>query len=497
MTAKYSLFMITCTFLFSRVYASSAWAEPPEGLSAFVQNTAADLSSSPLQVAPFKAAMLDTVEDLGPSGGIDRYLCWLKNDQGRVGYLAVAGRSGTYRVVAFSATGAPPNYVLQHLEVAHLPTRSADLTKATAAQFSEKVPLVAAGQIMLAGKETVNLSELSCALASLLGYLQREKKMLLFGYPDFLFNKETLAKTVTGPPPDPAKLKANEDLFEARKKELNWRPFEEEAQEALAREGLNTPLVSPQIWAQKVRARRFLAPLRRQRLLNPLSPEERFGLMSGEYEQLQSVTGASEITRGKRAALLLQEDYLGTAPDKLQDDLRVFFKTRGLFVDVNVAPFAAGRSDALPCLVVGGAGTAAVLLGYVRAGEGDFALLYCPGTGDTRYETLADRLRKTRAVAARGTGATPESQNEEHQKRMERIGPEERAKIEASVARMQAQDEKIIVGEDILSSLPDSLRHGAHVVDCASLRSWKMARLGKVELGDNWGMSPHMKVHRP
>jgi hypothetical protein len=60
---------------------------------------------------------------------------------------------------------------------------------------------------------------------------------------------------------------------------------------------------------------------------------------------------------------------------------------------------------------------------------------------------------------------------------------------------MAAEDEKTIVGEEILSSLPDGLCHGVHAVDCGALRSWKMVRVGKVELGDNWGMSPYMKVH--
>ncbi len=150
--------------------------EPPiqEGLPAFVNGAVTELVSSPLQVSQFKSAQIETIEDLGAAGGIGRYLCWLKNDQGRVGYMAVAVTSNGFAVMAFSATTVPPNYFLEHLTVFKLPVQSLDLSQATEMSFIEKLPLVASTETML-GAESIQISELA---SSLVGLFQSYCQML-------------------------------------------------------------------------------------------------------------------------------------------------------------------------------------------------------------------------------------------------------------------------------------------------------------------------------
>jgi len=94
--------LLVCAILITS--SGSVWGQDQEEVRSFVNDAVAELTSSPLEISQFKAAQVDAIENLGSIGGVDRYLCWLKNDQGRVGYVAVAGGSNSFHVMAFSAT---------------------------------------------------------------------------------------------------------------------------------------------------------------------------------------------------------------------------------------------------------------------------------------------------------------------------------------------------------------------------------------------------------
>ena len=57
MSVKRLPFIIACICSVLAMPAGIGWAGPPEGLAAFVQGAAADLSSSPLQIPQFKSAV--------------------------------------------------------------------------------------------------------------------------------------------------------------------------------------------------------------------------------------------------------------------------------------------------------------------------------------------------------------------------------------------------------------------------------------------------------
>ncbi|MEN6428913.1 MAG: hypothetical protein ABFE13_26490 [Phycisphaerales bacterium] len=141
--------MLAVTSSISALSAGTGWAGLPEGLAAFVETVVADLGSSPIAISQFHSARLDTVENLGESDGRNRYLCWLKTDPNRVGYIAVAGSDKSFQVLAFSATVVSPGYFLRHLQVSHLGEKPLDRTRVKELSFVARVPLVVAAPTFL------------------------------------------------------------------------------------------------------------------------------------------------------------------------------------------------------------------------------------------------------------------------------------------------------------------------------------------------------------
>jgi len=101
----------------TNLLAGPARAETSDEVAAFVNDAVSKLAASSLQIPQFKAVAVDAVEDLGKADGGQRYLCWLKNSEGRVGYMAVLAQGGSYCVLAFSASVAPPDYFLKWLQM--------------------------------------------------------------------------------------------------------------------------------------------------------------------------------------------------------------------------------------------------------------------------------------------------------------------------------------------------------------------------------------------
>jgi len=131
MNVRCILRMSTCISVIVVLAANTGWAGPPDGLVTFVEGAAADLASSPLGIPQFKSAKVDGIEDLGKANGSDRYLCWLKNDQSRVGYIAIVCQGGVFQVLAFSATITASNHFLRRLDTPRLSKESLRFSRVT------------------------------------------------------------------------------------------------------------------------------------------------------------------------------------------------------------------------------------------------------------------------------------------------------------------------------------------------------------------------------
>jgi hypothetical protein len=474
----------------------SAPAETPPGLAAFVTETASDIAASPLHVAQFKGATLDAVEDLGPSNGINRYLCWLKTDPNRIGYLAVGSDGKSFQVLAFSASTlspgyfgyekgshiyasspvvSSPGYFLKHLEVAQPSPKSLDFSRMEHVSFVENVPLVPAARTLW-GTQPIEMSEMAASLSSLFNYIQKQpiemsefaarlssavndvlgdKGILFFGRRNSEWNPEYLERMWR----DSAAGRVRPDS--------NRESLELELLEVMKRENIPQGQTEGEQADYRVRMRNVTKPLIRQRLLDPNNACERLEAL--QAEQKDNVT-IIDISQGMRDAIYLQMDYLADDRANIKQSLDLFLKTRGRTASISIVPFAKTHVDSLPTVLIGPDNIAALVLGSMEIDGEHFSLVFFPKTGRPNRMSMADRSR------ARGAA--------------DRLADPNRgknAKEREGLARLRKMEETTMLVEDPDSKLPDSLSAGVHMCRTSSLAQWQAIDIGKIEVGPNWG----------
>ncbi len=483
--------------------APFAAAQVPDGLAAFVTKTAADIAASPLQVPQFKGATLDTVEDLGPSNGIARYLCWLKTDPNRVGYLAVAGNGKSFHVLAFSATTLPPEYFLKNLQLAQIRQEPLDLAHPRQLSAVAGVPLVAAMGTYFGGKP-FEISEFAASTSAVLNYWQSEKKVLLFRHAGI----EHGGSVVTGPDSEYMR-RFKENPANAREpNDPNWQSLTKERDAAEASAGFKPGRTGEEIAISRLRTREILKPMVRRRLLDPVNAYERLQVIAQEQATLDA-SAAPGASLCMRDAELLQMDYLDRDRLNLRRDIELFFKTRGRTVRLESQPIEKMGADALPFLLLGPEDITPAVLGYVDIGGERFASVLFPGTARPIVTSLAQWTRQFRI--AQGLPAENErTEGEEFDKAVARMRAAEEQKRKAfeargipyqppdkdpaqvlkeSIERRRAADEGLPVAQDRLSSSSVNVEHGIHLIRCSALASWQTLYIAKIEVGPNWGKS--------
>jgi len=504
MVVRFTVLFVTTLIINLFCGECSSAEQTSDKLHKFISHSLEELNSASFKIPQFKSATVDAIEDRGKIDGVNLYLCWLKSNQGRVGYISLIGGEGSYQIVSISATTADPDYFLKHLQVRKLKKRPLRLSRTTQLSFIADVPLVAATPTTFAF-QPVELSETACCLAGVLHYLQYKERPALFdsigmygnlGYHWFLrqHSIEPNQKNMT---------QINETLKKimAEKKKAGWRPFSEELDEALGGEKIALRDSFEKKLAFKLRARSLAVPILRRRLLNPATMLERFELIPHEEGQIHRLTHR-DTSRGMKDALLIQEDYLKPDTAKLEQGIDMFFRTRGIKAETSFLPFEQMPTDLLPSILVGPGESAGLLLGYIDIDGESFAFILFPKTGKPIIMSLAD---KTRAI--RKEHGIPEPNEVEVQKGIEKRrksyarlralrkergipNPPDEVPPEEALARLKAMDEKMIVVEDRVGELPGSLEHGVHIVRCSGLASWQGLYIGKIVAGENWGVLP-------
>jgi hypothetical protein len=447
-------------------------AATPDGLAAFVNKTAADMAASPLQVPQFKNATLDAIEDLGKPDGTARYLCWLKTDPNRVGYIAVASNGKSFQVLAFSATVLPhryfgyrkssevfasspatssPGYFLKHLHTAGPSPKSLDFSRVDHLSFVEDVPLVAAARTFW-GTQPLEMSEAAASLSSLFNHMQNGKGILFFGHPRAESNPEYRQRIL------------GDSVAGRMRQDPNRRSFEDEHREAKSRVKIPQSWTDEENAAYRVQIQNLVRPIIRRALLDPVNAYERLNALQAEQDD--SVT-LIDISPGMKDAVILQMDYLEDGPANIKN-LELFLKTRGRATNMGMAPFAKMPADSLPCVLIGPDNIAAIVLGNVNIDGEPFSLAFFPKTGKPNRMSLADAIR------VRGGGLVDPNRGR---------NAEERERL----ARAREKMETTIIAEDPKSNLPDSLSVGVHVCRTSSLAQWQVIVIGKIEVGPNWG----------
>jgi len=518
LTALFAVGLITSLFCVKCVTAKEA----PRGLvRSFAGSSLTGLRFASFDIPGFRTAALDTVEDIGQVDGMNLYLCRLKSGEAdrpgyvggqedRPGYIMVAGSDSMLQVVAMSATAArPPSYFLKELLVQKPKQRRLDLSRMVQVSFISDVPLVASVQTTLGMTEPVELSEVACCVSSILQYLQYEKNMPLFGHTLYFMGNSYvrfLGLEVLGE----EELKKVQEKLQTKIKETHWQTFSQEFKSALAQKGIESAdkLTSDKERATaRIRVRRdIVVPIIRRRLLDPLTAQERFELLQREETAIEHVT-RTDLSRGMRDAVLLQEDYLHQDIARLCADVNTFFETRGLIAKITFLSFKDLKGDCLPAVLVGPDKCSGVLLGYVDIGGEKFASVFFPKTGEPRTMTLPEQRRAIRQ--AHGI-REPNESDEETQKALEKMREAEarlhkfrqekglpepqgedsaEKRMREGLARFKAAEGKMTVVEDKVSKFPGSLADGVHLVKCACLASWQALYIGEVVPGQNWGIS--------
>lgn len=511
MVVRFTVLFVTSLIVSLFCTQCAAGGQTADELRKFINRSIEELDSASFKIPQFKSATVDAVEQIRQKHGARYYLCWLKSDEGRVGYIALIDVEGSYQIVSISATTTNPGYFLRHLVAEKQKEKDLCLSRMGEESFVTDVPLVAATPTTFA-LQPIGLSETACCLTGVLHYLQYEEYPALFdsigmygnsGYHWFLrqHSIERNQKNMG---------QINETLKKimAEKKKAGWQPFSEELEDALAGEKTEPGDTLEEKVAYRVRVRSIAVPILRRRLLNPATMLERFELIPHEQGQIYRLTHR-DTSRGMRDALLIQEDYLKPDTAKLEQGIDVFFRTRGIKAETSFLPFEQMPTDHLPAILVGPGESAGVLLGYIDIDGESFAFIFFPKTGKPRTMTLAEKLRAIRQ--AHGIAEPDESQDEEFQKALEKLRraeallrkvrqekglpePSEEESLEkrmrGGLASLKAAKEKMIVVEDRVGELPGSLEHGVHIVRCSGLASWQGLYIGKIVAGENWGVLP-------
>jgi hypothetical protein len=475
--------------------APLATAQLPDGLAAFVNKTAADIAASPLQVPQFKSATLDTVEDLGKADGATRYLCWLKTDPNRVGYIAVAGNDKSFQVLAFSATVQSPAYFLKSLQVPQAQQKPLGLARTGGVSAVADVPLVTAGRTSL-GADPFEISELAASLSSVLNYWQSKSRILLFGHIGFELPEELDPEYARRLAEDPASIQEPNDP-----KYLSVR---KERDAILTQANIPEGRTSEEKAASGARAHNMTKAMLRRRLLDPASAGERLSVLLRERGDYDGVVPIN-ISLRMRDAVLLQADYLDADVKNLRRNIEVFLKTRGRTAQIETQTSDKMRVDALPAIIVGPQDLAGVTLGYCDIGDERFAYVFFPKTGLPLVKSLAQKEQENRL--ARGLPPEPNwtekvdagvQKLREAQERLRKTREEKglpynppardiEQEYREGMERSRAASETMMVVEDRHSAPSIDIQKGVHLMRCSSLASWQTLYIAKIEVGPNWG----------
>ena len=428
-------------------------------LSAFVNEAVTQLNKSSLQIPQFKQAEIDVIEPVESAKKIantNLYLCWLKNNQGRVGYMAVASTGGTFQIVAFSATTVPPDYFLKNLQIGNPPKRQLNLSNAKQISFVENVPLVASAKTVI-GTEPIEISEIACSLSSLLNYIQNEQKILLFGHLGHISDPEYTRRFKENPasrqyPDDP-----------------NWLSFDKEARQSIEKENIPKGLSSGEKTDSRNKQRNLIKPIIRRRLLNPVNARERLDLIQNEASAIEHVTRI-DISSGMKDAIMLQLDYLDGNITSLVKNIEVFFETRGRTSQIDIMPFEKLQKESLPAILIGPDNIASVVLGFMDIDGEKFALIFFPKTGKPYKITLTDRMREInkegKALADPNEAVTEEGRE--------------------MLSRLRDMQNKTIITENIPSKFPESMNTGVHIFNISNISAWQILTLSEISIDKNW-----------
>ncbi len=464
-------------------------------LEQFVNNAIKELNDAPFKIPQFKDAVIDTVVPVDSSNKIENtnlHLCWLKNDKGRVGYIAIVESSSSFNVVAFSATTASPDYFLKNLKLNTVPEKQLNLSTAKQVSFIENMPLVATTKTMI-GNESTEVSEISASLSSLLNYLQNKRDITFFGHIGSAMDSEYMRRFKA----DPNSGKEPNDK--------NWKSFEKEAEEVIKKENIpvgNTPEEKADSRKQQLN---IVKPIIRRRLLNPVNAGERIIIIRAETTAIDSIT-KTNISSGMKDAILLQKNYLNGNISNLQKDLDILFMTRGRKAQIEITAFKQLKVEFLPAILLGTENNIGVLLGYLDIDGEIYASVFFPRTTKPNTMSLTQKLRENRI--ANNQPAEPdweadqrhqdalrkakEAEEKLRQAYLERGLPDPtpeksiEERVRESMERQQAFTDKTLVVEDINSENPKSLENGVHIIKCSSLSSWQVLDISKIEVGNNW-----------
>ena len=499
MKTKISFFFIivACISLFS----INAQGNASNELTAFVNNAIKELNAASVKIPQFDKATIDTIQNLGKINNNTLYLCWLKNEKERTGYIAVASNGKSFQVVAFSATTAAPDYFLKKLQIGTLSGKPLNLSKAKQMSFVDNVPLVATVKTVVAN-ESVETSEIASSLSSLFNHLQHKDKILLLHF-DTGFNSD---------PEYDRRFKENPAIAR-RPDDPKWKSFDDEAREATNREKEreNIQNLRPNELTTEQRANfeskshEIIKPIIRRRLLNPVNAVERMDVIIKEQNTIQNIT-RRDISSGMRDAILLQQDYLNENGTDLKQNINIFFKTRGRTAQIETLPFDKKEKDSLPAVLIGPDNIVAVLLGFLDIDGERFATIFFPKTGKPRTLSLTQKLIENRIANNLPTEPNKEK-NEEYQKALKLMKeaeekqrqiykekglpdpiPEKSAeeRIREGVQRVKDLNDKMIVVEDINGKYPECLESGVHLINSQQLLSWSVLNISKIEIGNNW-----------
>jgi len=445
----------------------AAFADPPQGsaIERYAASFAKELSLGGLSLPSIEGSTLDAVETLELQNKTKGTLCWLKNDKGRCGYILFAGDPESPNLLAFSSSVGSLPFAPQLVVT---DTKQTVVRRIAGFSFITGVPLVSAQKVSL-GTKPVDLTEGPCSAAAVLNYLQYVKGMHFFGHMGYYASPAYVNATPALHPP--AERQAMEDRYSkaiAKAKEGGWKPFSEEVKDVLAKENIDprSGKTPEELAALAEKARELGRPIRRARLLNPVTPQERFELLFSEITEMERVS-ARDTSRGMRDALLLQEDYFDTSKT-LEQNIVAFCETRGLKADVKKSTFAEAAKSLSPCIISYEGKLAGVLLGYVEIDGVDFGFVYFPVNGHPVRMSLAAKLRGLGAKQE-PTGVPPATSKDANEE-----------EVRVMVQRVKAMEEKLIVTEDQVSSFPNALENGVHLVRCSTLAHWQVISIGKI-----------------
>ena len=464
-------------------------------LTTFVNNAIKQLNESTLKIPSFEKTEVDTVQGINVANRKELYLCWLKNDKGRVGYIAVAENSGSFNVVAFSATTTPPDYFLKNLKIDKVPNKQLNLSTTKQVSFVENVPLVAATKTLV-GTDAIEISEISASLSSLLNYLQNKRDITFFGHIGSAMDSEYTRRFKADP--NSGKEPNNK----------SWKSYEDEVEEVKQRENipkLRNTLTNEQVLIYKIQTYRAIKPIIRRRLLNPVNAGERIVVIRSETNLIDSIT-KTNLSSGMKDAILLQLDYLNGNISNLQEDIDVLFKTRGRKVQIEIMAFKQLKVEFLPAILLGPENNTGALLGYLDIDGEIYASVFFPRTTKPNTMSLTQKLRENRIAnnqpaeldweADQGyqdaLKKAKEAEEKLRQAYLERGLPDPtpeksiEERIRESMQRTKDLHDKMILGEDIYSENPKSLENGVHLIKCSSLSSWQVLSISNIQVGDNW-----------